>query len=206
MESSECGSSLVGTRSTGTRSRTIVTYVLLRSWRRSLRVASPQSLSYCTRSHAWQKLAWSVDWRRWDFGRLILGMESTSGQLDNLSIYNYIISEFSFDWRSFESLKFSKYFSNRFRHAKGQRRLFKQHSKLTGSHARLKAEEKYWNHYTALMGQRQWGMSLSISFKIGERGSLFLLWQIIFAWFCLMNKRLLNYYQSCKRLILTDTP
>ena len=43
-----------------------------------------QSLSYCTTSQAWQKLGRYVEWRRLDFGRLILGIVSTSGLLDNL--------------------------------------------------------------------------------------------------------------------------
>ena len=84
MERSMCGSALVGTGTTGKMSRTIATYALWTSYRRPLRDTSPQSLSYCTTSQAWQKLGRYVEWRRWDFGRLILGIVSTSGLLDNL--------------------------------------------------------------------------------------------------------------------------
>ena len=84
MERSMCGSALVGTRTTGKMSRTIATYALWTSYRRPLRDTSPQSLSYCTTSQAWQKLGRYVEWRRSDFGRLILGIVSTSSLLDNL--------------------------------------------------------------------------------------------------------------------------
>ena len=84
MERSMCGSALVGTWTTGKRRRTIATYVLWTSYRRPLRDTSPQSLSYCTTSQVWQKLRRYVEWRRFDFGRLILGIVSTSGLLDNL--------------------------------------------------------------------------------------------------------------------------
>ena len=79
-----CGSALVGTGTTGKRSRTIATYALSTSYRRPLRDTSPHNLSYFTTSQAWQKLRRYVEWRRLDFGRLILGIVSTSCLLDNL--------------------------------------------------------------------------------------------------------------------------
>ena len=84
MERSMCGSALVGTRTTGKRWRTIATCALWTSYRRPLRDTSPHGLSYSTTSQAWQKLGRYVEWRRWDFGRLILGIVSTSGLWDNL--------------------------------------------------------------------------------------------------------------------------